>query len=398
MRLHGATSAELRECYLAWVFVPVAMEMMGRQPRIERVQLMVAQYWDDNARDAVHTVFLPLIPGGPAFESDAWYQQRLHDLSWTCEKAMWPRPTYFDNLDLVRAFATFCPPHKNQNMDMEEAFVPFAELDRAGVYTPLGEVHQGQWEDAFWRASYSELPDLGHPGARERALGRELDGDELLELLEADVLLGEKLHRIHQHLAGRSKAATEWAEGWLRRESPARPHVGREPLPASNRLLGGTPEAMRAMASDLWWRPLAQHVGPLTVWGERGEDGVRVWVEGKGVDAAQERLTGHRGPPVGPTVDAAFRAFVPAGSPVRIATVDGEAIDLVARRLGSDPSPGPLSEVDAALLQGARCLDLMDALARTIEHLDGARRDSPEAARADERLGALVQRAHLLLG
>ena len=64
---------------------------------------------------------------------------------------------------------------------------------------------------------------------------------------------------------------------------------------------------------------------------------------------------------------------------MRLATVTAEGVAWEAERLREDALPS-LKGVDATLAKGAWCLDLMDAMARAVEHLESA--PDKEAARA----------------
>ena len=72
MNLHGSTAAELRDHYLRWRFVPLAAELL-RRDGVGSVTLAFAQFWNDEAHDAVHDglfVSSSQTPGWPLEEVD----------------------------------------------------------------------------------------------------------------------------------------------------------------------------------------------------------------------------------------------------------------------------------------------------------------------------------------
>jgi hypothetical protein len=124
MNLHGSTAAELRDHYLRWRFVPLAAELLRREG-VGSVTLAFAQYWNDEAHDAVHDglfVSPSQTPGWPLEEVD-W------DTLSEAHRALCGRDHdeyYGDNYDLIHAFAAYCKPGCDQEMSSDEAYLPYA--------------------------------------------------------------------------------------------------------------------------------------------------------------------------------------------------------------------------------------------------------------------------------
>ena len=197
MRLHGSSSAELREHFLRWSFCPLAAQLFRQSADIQSVTLAVAQYWDDEAHDAVHTEILPATgrdPGWPiASEVRAMLAAHLalHGRSYSAH--------YGDNYDLIVAFAAYCRPSCHQEMSIEEAYTPYAIARRAAdadgiVLEVVGRRQQPGWEDRFYAPSRSSplmFSDPPIPLVEQAQAGQTISPTRLLEALEGPALLSE---------------------------------------------------------------------------------------------------------------------------------------------------------------------------------------------------------------
>lgn len=190
MNLHGSTAAELREHYIRWRFVPLAAELL-RRDGVGSVTLAFAQFWNDEAHDAVHDGFFVSpspTPGWPLEEVD-W------DMLTEAYLALNGRDHdefYGDNYDLIHAFAAYCKPGCHQEMSSEEAYLPYAVAwlkDGQLQVELVGELqHPG-------REEWPLLTQGPRPvGRAERARdGAPLTVRELLLATEADEHLSEAL-------------------------------------------------------------------------------------------------------------------------------------------------------------------------------------------------------------
>ncbi len=129
--LKGTTPAEMRDDAVHRIFKRSAQKTFDQYPDAKSALLSVAQYWNDEADDAVHDDVVysrrhtPLFPhecesregSGPEF---CWYCRRLPDnyLPWD------------DNGTAISAFEMFCREDCSQDMDVGEAYLPYAVLRR----------------------------------------------------------------------------------------------------------------------------------------------------------------------------------------------------------------------------------------------------------------------------
>ena len=190
MNLHGSTAAELRDHYLRWRFVPLAAELL-RRDGVGSVTLAFAQFWNDEAHDAVHDglfVSPSQTPGWPLEEVD-W------DTLSEAHRALCGRghdEFYGDNYDLIHAFAAYCKPGCDQEMSSDEAYLPYAVAwlkDGQLQVDLVGELlHQGR-ED--WPLLTHGPPPVGR-AERVRG-GALLTVGELLVATEADEHLSEAI-------------------------------------------------------------------------------------------------------------------------------------------------------------------------------------------------------------
>ncbi|MEL6343633.1 MAG: hypothetical protein AAFV53_10920 [Myxococcota bacterium] len=248
MRLHGGRSSELRAHYLRWEFAPIAAELFRQSPRWASVTLAVAQYWCDEAHDAVHTVIIPsehVNPGWPtpelrAEEGDDEAAVAVADdanaARWAARQSLWGHrvgPFYGDNYDLIVAFAAYCLPGCHQEMDYSQAYRPYA-IARRGPDASMemeivGRMVQPEWEDRFLKPSRAgDRPDLPLPTPRTERLraGESISPEDLLASLESParlaqgIALGWRLvDAARRQLSGEASADQELyaqVERWLR--------------------------------------------------------------------------------------------------------------------------------------------------------------------------------------
>jgi hypothetical protein len=222
MRLHGGSSAAMRQHFLRWYFQPRAALMLT-VPWVRSVTLAVSQYWDDEAHDAVHIDILPSAerdPGWPIRERTLPWQERPgipHDLT-----AGLP-DFYGDNYDLIVAFGAYCPTGGDQNHTIEENARPYAIARQGGqgvTVEVVGKVHQPEWEDRFFRPSKARFlnPPPTLPLAERARRGEPLTAEILLAALDGEAVLGEACG-----VAARlSDAAERWVSGGKRDEAVLR--------------------------------------------------------------------------------------------------------------------------------------------------------------------------------
>jgi len=130
---------ELRRTFLERDVRPAVEKTFARHPELRSASFMLAQYWDDEADDAVHfaLIFSILTQPDIAAASEGYWEEDLvnlprgvsHDgLDRETElRRVWP-----DNGDAIPAFAAFCEEGSDQEMTIYEAYVPYALFERHG--------------------------------------------------------------------------------------------------------------------------------------------------------------------------------------------------------------------------------------------------------------------------
>ncbi len=152
-------SAALRDALLQQHALPAARRAFERYSLLESAVVVVAQFWNDEARDAVHCELLyslhqnpsfadyqvraprdeveddPLDPGGyvhcswdTLLEGPESGLHKTHDY-YSFLTAMWGWP---DNGEAIPAFAAFCAEGGSQLSHLADAYTPYAILRRAG--------------------------------------------------------------------------------------------------------------------------------------------------------------------------------------------------------------------------------------------------------------------------
>lgn len=220
MSLPGGTSAELRAFFLRWVLQPRAARLL-REPSTRSVTLAVAQYWNDEARDAVHLLLLP-----SPLRDPGWPLVGPAPVRWPGEDSPLSLP-YLDNSDYITAFGAYCLPGCDQEMSLNEAYRPYAiaRMGPEGVEIErVGALRQPELEDRFVRprrAPPGEAPRLPAPRVERLLEGRTIATEELLDSWQGyvDLAEGEGLSfRLFEALEKGSgvRAARHALEDWMR--------------------------------------------------------------------------------------------------------------------------------------------------------------------------------------
>jgi hypothetical protein len=138
-------AAELREKIINHAIVPLVKAGFDKYPQLKSAMLLVAQYWDDAADDAVHyelifsvlptpvpnveledtddydyddSVNLPELPSSYEIYSAARSQISYNEYYWQ------------DNENAVATFAAYCKEGGSQDMGYLEAYTPYAVFRR----------------------------------------------------------------------------------------------------------------------------------------------------------------------------------------------------------------------------------------------------------------------------
>ena len=144
-------AAELRKRIIQNFVIPVFRKAFERYPQLNSAMLLVAQYWDDEAIDAVHHVLFfsvletlkikalfeaelhpqgldPVnLPGLPRqYSIQQSIEKEIHDEARIAERSY----TWESNGETIPAFAAFCKEDCHQDMMVSEAYSPYAILHR----------------------------------------------------------------------------------------------------------------------------------------------------------------------------------------------------------------------------------------------------------------------------
>jgi hypothetical protein len=141
-------AVQLRQKLMDEYVIPLVRICFRKYPQLRSATLLVAQYWDDEARDAVHSCFTFSVLDTPDLEAAAKANE-----NWTEDSVNLPgfgRYPYLvgnarqdlekegysnywdDNWDAIPAFAAFCREGAHQCMSTAEAYTPYAILRRCG--------------------------------------------------------------------------------------------------------------------------------------------------------------------------------------------------------------------------------------------------------------------------
>jgi hypothetical protein len=139
-------AAQMREKIMDECVKPRAKACFERFPQLQSIALLVAQYWDDEANDAVHehTIFSvletpDLEAAFKAEEENKSDRLNLQDLTdvfelenvwWAADKLVEETSYWDDNATAIPAFAAFCQEGAHQGMSTREAYTPYAILRR----------------------------------------------------------------------------------------------------------------------------------------------------------------------------------------------------------------------------------------------------------------------------
>jgi hypothetical protein len=171
--LYGQSPRELRWMALRWYLEPLSRIVFERVPEAQSVVFAVAQYYNDEATDAVHQVVVPTDRRDPEWPScltlagnklipvelpdyfdelpeeeqefarldaedraneQGTFSQYVFEMSRSptglalqyAAQLLGVSGTIDDNYSLRAAFATFCKPDANQGMDVADAYTPYA--------------------------------------------------------------------------------------------------------------------------------------------------------------------------------------------------------------------------------------------------------------------------------
>lgn len=125
----------LRRKYIEKKIIPALQKRFELFPQLRSAALFVAQYWDDEANDAVHPWWLFSVLETPdiaaAFRDENYFSDPVNlpghprhwDLNWKKGEPLYP---WDDNGIVIPIFAAFCREGCHQQMTEDEAYSLFA--------------------------------------------------------------------------------------------------------------------------------------------------------------------------------------------------------------------------------------------------------------------------------
>ena len=138
-------TAELREKIISSEIIPIINLHFSKYTQLQSAMLLVAQYWDDEADDAVHYQIIFSVLPTPVF-SNADYDRYDPDpvnlpglpsldeiddsLIEYLDKLENEEDCWQENGNAVPTFAAYCKEGCHQNMDYLEAYTPYAVFRR----------------------------------------------------------------------------------------------------------------------------------------------------------------------------------------------------------------------------------------------------------------------------
>ncbi len=140
-------AAELREKIINSEIVPRIKVAFDKYPQLHSAMLLVAQYWSDEANDAVHYQMIYSVLQTPAWgsellETDYYYDDpvnlpRLPSLSeiniflWeNSHKFRRQKYSWEENRNAIPIFAAYCQEGCHQEMDYLDTYIPYAVFRR----------------------------------------------------------------------------------------------------------------------------------------------------------------------------------------------------------------------------------------------------------------------------
>lgn len=149
--LIGSQSYEMRSTFLEWYFFPIMAKLFQRYNWVKGAYLAFAQYWNDEASDAVH-YSIQLLTNKDLNWLDSFSKEKNESLGdyfdarnyhsldprdWAAEQLVDSVKRelfnkeygfYYDNGDLIKAFASFTQDGFSQESERQEAYSPYLKI------------------------------------------------------------------------------------------------------------------------------------------------------------------------------------------------------------------------------------------------------------------------------
>jgi len=153
------TSAWLREQHMREHVVPACTAMFAAHPTANAIVFAVAQYWADEANDAVHGQFVVSASRDPAWPSCCIESEEVFGSPYAGDFVGYDSGLN-DNSTMITAFASCCVAESDQEAEVAAAYTPYAVIRRVpgaaggegsvGVSVEvIGQLHRPEWEDVW---------------------------------------------------------------------------------------------------------------------------------------------------------------------------------------------------------------------------------------------------------
>ncbi len=135
--------------------VPACVKMFAAHPTANAIVFAVAQYWADEAADAVHDAFVLSTSRDPSWPACCEENDEVFDHPYASEFVGYASGLN-DNSTMITAFASFCAEESSQEAETAQAYTPYAVVRRvpgSGSTVEVsveitGQMHRPEWEDA----------------------------------------------------------------------------------------------------------------------------------------------------------------------------------------------------------------------------------------------------------
>ncbi len=208
--LNGETTARMRADAIERLVVPMAKSRFGQLPALRSAMLVVAQYWNDEASDAVHAVLVyspRQVPSWPHIcpdDYDEHFDRAAPDAIDSSAAGHGPGRVidrdycdycgpdeddwlpWDDNGSAIAAFEGYCKEACHQGMELSEAYIPYAiirRLDSPG--SEQSETGQGDIAVSVDIVGRPIRPHLDLPEPKKRLQPIGTAGELLAEIYRA---------------------------------------------------------------------------------------------------------------------------------------------------------------------------------------------------------------------
>jgi hypothetical protein len=128
-------TAKLREAWIRDGFVPTVASVFAKYPTLRSATMLVAQYWSDEAEDAVHYALVYSVLDTPDLDAARAAEHDADPVNHPPGFEAWDLPyveVWDDNDESISLFAAFCTEGADQEMPWLEAYTPYAIFRRDG--------------------------------------------------------------------------------------------------------------------------------------------------------------------------------------------------------------------------------------------------------------------------